>query len=73
MHCLVVVGIWPVLVRYETRYDGLCSVLCCVIGNSASLCVLGTVHLLPNREIWLWTKSCLMLLSLTNVVPLMTG
>ena len=29
---------------------------CCVSGKSASLCVLGTVHLLPSREIWLWTK-----------------
>ena len=41
----------------ETRHDAVCCVLsCCVIGRSASLCVLGTVHLLPSREIWLWTK-----------------
>ena len=33
-----------------------CELSCCVIGKSASLCVLGTVHLLPSREIWLWTK-----------------
>ena len=46
----------------------LCIVLwCCEIGSSASLRVLGTIHLLPNSEIWLWTKSCLILLSLMNV------
>ena len=40
-----------------TRYCAVCCELsCCVIGKSASLCVLGTVHLLPSREIWLWTK-----------------
>ena len=47
----------------------------CVVetGNRASLCVLGTVHLLPRSVIWLLTKSCLMLLSLMNVVPPITG
>ena len=41
----------------ETRHAAVCGVLsCCVIGKSDSLCVLGTVHLLPSREIWLWMK-----------------
>merc|ERR1712112_167750 len=47
--------------------------MCCAIGNSASRCVLGTVHLLHSSEIWLCTKSCLMLLSFINMVPPITG
>ena len=43
--------------------------ICLAIGNSASHCVLGIVHLLPDKEIHLCTKSCLMLLSFMNVVP----
>ena len=47
--------------------------ICCAIGNRASRCVVGTVHLLPSNEIWLWTKSCFTLLSFMKVVPPMTG
>ena len=43
------------------------------MGNMASHCVAGTVHLLPRSVIWLWTKSCFMLLSLMNMVPPITG
>ena len=36
----------------ESRYGALCIVLlCCVIGNSAFLCVLGTVQFLPSRDL----------------------
>ena len=52
-------------------------VLCIVLvwldtGRRASLSMLGMVQWLPKREIWLYTKSCFMLLSLMNVVPLIT-
>ena len=35
----------------------------CDTGSSASLRVLGTIHVLPSRYMMLLTKSCLMLLS----------
>ena len=46
--------------------------LCCDIGSSAPLYVLHTVHQLPISDIRLCKKSCLMLLSLINVVPPIT-
>ena len=45
----------------------------CSTGSKASLLVLGTIQVLPSRCIMLLEKSCLMLLSLINVVPPMTG
>ena len=45
----------------------------CSTGSKASLLVLGTTQVLPSRWIMLLEKSCLMLLSLINVVPPMTG
>ena len=41
----------------------------CNTGSSASLRVLGTIQVLPSRCMMLLVKSCLMLLSLMNVVP----
>ena len=42
-------------------------------GNRASLLVLGTIQVLPKRCIMLLEKSCLILLSIINVVPPMAG
>ena len=69
--CVCCVSMLPNVVRYRQ----LGSMWLCVVetGNRASLCVLGTVHLLPSNVIWLLTKSCLILLSLINVVPPITG
>ena len=70
------VAVWCVcgVATMQCRHAAVCGVVrCCVSGKSASLCVLGTVHLLPSREIWLWTKFCVMLLSLMKTVPPMIG
>ena len=67
--CVVCVLLSVVLYR-QVGVRWLCVV---ATGNRASLWVLGTVHLLPNRVIWLLTKSCLILLSLMKVVPPITG
>ena len=73
--CVVLIGVvlFNCCVCLGVMYMLCIVLLCCDIGNSASLCVLGTVHLLPSREIWLWTNFEVMLLSLMKVVPPMTG
>ena len=45
----------------------------CSTGSRASRLVLGTIQVLPRRCIMLLEKSCLMLLTLINMVPPMTG